>query len=205
MRYFLSILFIFLFVSCATKNQATQEDLGLEITEVRPNKWTALTKQNLVHLFQVYELDPYLYTRKIRVQSRVIPHSHPVLTLNTRYAEHPNKLLASLLHEELHWFVGGENAKKTNKAIEELKKIYPQVPKEGGAKSTHSTYLHLIVCYLEYISIIHYLGEKEAKKMIEEMIKKDKVYPWIYTQVLYKNFAIKRVVHKYRLLPKALL
>ncbi len=204
MKLLFSFLFVFILATgCATKDEKTQHDLGLEITEIHPNKFTALTKQNLVHLFQVYDLDPFLYTRKIHVQSRVISKSHPILTLNTRYAEKPTKLLAALLHEELHWFAG-LHSKNVNKAIAELKKIYPQVPTEGGSKSTHSTYLHMIICYLEYQSLKHYLGDKESKKLIEDMIKGDKIYPWIYTQVLYKNFAIKRVVHKYRLLPKPL-
>jgi hypothetical protein len=31
-----------------------------------------------------YDLNPYIFTTKIAIQSMVIPHSHPVLTLNTR-------------------------------------------------------------------------------------------------------------------------
>jgi hypothetical protein len=197
------ILFILTLFGCSHQNEVTKEALGLDITEVQANKWTALTKQNLVHLAQVYDLEPFLFTRKIHIQPKATPHSHPILTLNTRYAEYPNKLLSALLHEELHWWASS-HTKMIEKAILELRKIYPTVPLDPGARDDHSTYLHLVICYLEYVSLVNYLGEREAKKIINDFIKTDKLYPWIYTQVLEKNFAIKRTIHKFRLFPPVL-
>lgn len=172
----------------------------IRITEIGPNKWTALTRQNIEHLIQVYHISPLFFTKEIHIQSRVIPHSHPVLTLNTRYAEQPKKLLSVLLHEQLHWW---EERRKvdTNKAIVDLKKLFPVLPKEGLAKDTHSTYLHLIVCFLEFESLVYYLGKKEANEIIRELIHKDKIYPWIYTQVLNRYQDINKIVLKYNLKP----
>jgi hypothetical protein len=196
-----NILILSWLIAC-TSNQLKKPLPQLQITEIEPNKWTALTKQNLLQLFQVYDLTPLLFTRVIQVQSRVIPHSHPVLTLNTRFAEEPKKLLATWLHEELHWWVTFKK-EQTQMALKELRRIYLQVP--GANESLrHAEYLHLIVCYLEYKSLISYLGEKEAKKIIVDLIKKDRIYPWVYTQVLYKNYAVEKIVHKYGLIPPGL-
>ena len=41
-------------------------------------------KQQLARLLQSWPLDPWIFTHEVLIQSRVIPHSHPVLTLNTR-------------------------------------------------------------------------------------------------------------------------
>ena len=191
----------FLLGSCASKVQETTP-LGLEIVEVTPNKWTAITKQNMLHLAQVYDLRPFLYTKKILIQSQVIPHSHPVLTINTRHAEDPKKILSVWLHEELHWWAL-QNSKNISLAIKELEKIYPKAPVTKSSGS-NSTFLHLIICHLELKALGFYLGDIEARQVITDIMKKDKIYPWIYYQILYKDHAIKRLVKKYNLIPPPL-
>jgi len=202
MKLRLVIIFAMLVLwGCATK-VVEEHPSGLSIVEIKPNKWTAIMKQNMLHLAQVYDLRPFLFTKKIHVESMVIPHSHPILTLNTRSAEKPKKILSVWLHEELHWWMD-KNPKQTALAIKELKKIYPNAPKGMGA-TPDSTFLHLIVCYLEMKAVALYLGDKEARSIIEEIMKKDKLYPWIYYQVLYKDFAIKKIIKKYQLAPAPL-
>lgn len=197
----LLLLFILVICGCASKIE-DEHPSGLNIVEIKPNKWTFIMKQNMLQLAQVYDLTPFLFTKTIHIESQVIPHSHPILTLNTRNAEKPKKILATWMHEELHWWME-KNPKATADAIKELKKIYPQAPKGQGA-SQDSTYLHLLVCYLEMRTLALYVGEKEARTIIEEIMKKDKIYPWIYYQVLYKNFAIKKLLKKHKLVPPPL-
>lgn len=197
-----TLMFIMAMIwGCATKVE-DQHPSGLNIVEVKPNKWTAIMKQNMLQLAQVYDLRPFLFTKKIQIQSHVIPHSHPVLTMNTRHAENPKKILSVWMHEELHWWLE-KNPKETALAVKELKKIYPQAPRGQGA-STDSTFTHLLVCYLEMRALALYVGEKESKVIIEDIMKKDKMYPWVYYQVLYKNFAIKKVLTKHKLIPPPL-
>lgn len=186
---------------CATK-VVEEHPSGLNIVEIKPNKWTAIMKQNMLHLAQVYDLRPFLFTKKIHVESMVIPHSHPVLTLNTRSAEKPKKILSVWMHEELHWWMD-KNPKSTTLAINELKKIYPQAPK-GMGQYENSTLLHLMVCYLEMKALGLYIGDKEARSIIEEIMRKDKLYPWVYYQVLNKDFAIKKILKKHKLVPPPL-
>lgn len=199
------LIFLALILSGCSSQAKPKRDIAseLEITEVNPNQWTALTKKNMLDLHKKYDLEPYLYTNKINIQSRVIPHSHPVLTLNTRNAEFPDKILSTWLHEEFHWWteMNGENI---DKAINEFKILYPKLPTEGGARNEYSTYLHLAVCYLEYKSIIHFLGESKAKKLINEFITKDQIYTWIYAQILENTDSIDAIVRKNNLLPNGL-
>lgn len=183
---------------CASKENETHQS-GLVVSEAVPNKISALTKQNLLHLAQVYDLSPFLFTKRIVIQSKVVPHSYPVLMLNTTHAEQPNKLLANFLHEEIHWWLMA-NKQKANLAVLDLKKVYPKVPftKVNGP---YSTYLHLIVCYVELKALSSYIGKTEARKIITAAMKREKKYAWVYYQVLHRDFAIKKIVEKHRLSP----
>lgn len=194
------ILFLFLF-GCSSRQEPPHPS-GLEVSEVKPDKGTALTKQNLLHLLQVYDLTPFLFTKTVKIEPMVIPHSHPVLTLNTRNAEKPKKILAVFLHEQLHWWLAA-NQQKTDAAIKELRKIYPNAP-VTKALGPQSTYLHLLVCYLELRAVSFYLGKKEGRDVITSIMKHDKIYPWVYFQVLNKDFAIARIVRENGLLPPVL-
>jgi hypothetical protein len=198
----LIIFSILLYLTSCASIRIEEHPSGLEVKEIYPSKSTALTKQNLLQLAQVYDLSPFFYTKEVYIQSRTVSHSHPKLVLNTRNAEHPKKLLSSFLHEELHWWFT-QNRPQTLFAIKELKKIYPNAPvtKSNGPDST---YVHLMVCYLEFRAVSFYLGKTEGRKVISDIMKKDKLYPWIYYQVLNKDFAIKKVVEKYKLVPSVL-
>lgn len=198
----LTLSLIFVLFACSSEPPKRVYEEPLEITEINPNRWTALVKQNLFHLAKVYDLRPFLYTKKIHIQSRVIPHSHPVLTLNTRNAEKPHAILATWMHEEFHWWVG-MNREGTRKAVRELAKMFPNIP-SWGTSTPSMTYTHLIICYLEYRSLVHFLGEKEAKEIITELKDKVKLYPWVYEQVLKNEGALRGVVKRYQLLPAPL-
>jgi hypothetical protein len=188
----LTLFLLFVFYSCATTPKPqTATGPVISISEINPNKWTAITRQNLEQLFQVYHLKPFLFTHDLQIQSQVVPHSHPVLTLNTRFAEQPNKLLSAFIHEQLHWWAKSKS-ESMDKAVLEMKVLFPQFPKDG---------LHIIICFLEYKSMIHFVGKKEANKVLKDFINKDKIYPQIYTQVYLKYKPIEIIVNKYSLSP----
>lgn len=205
MKYSGILIFLSFFILCGCANQFPPEvpPSILEIKEISPNRWTRLTKQDLEHLAVVYDLKPLLFTKKINIQSGVARRSHPVLTLNTRYAENPHKLLSVFLHEQMHWWEKA-HPKKTTMAVKKLKNAFPILPRKGIAHNHESTYLHLMICYLEYKAITHYLGKKEAHKIFNEFIGKEKIYPWIYTQVLSKTSLIEKIVQEEKLLPPPL-
>jgi hypothetical protein len=65
------------------------------------------------------------------------------------------------IHEQLHWWLD-QKTEELIKAKAELKILYPSLPDVGIAKDTESSYLHFIICSLEYELLIHYLGLKQA-------------------------------------------
>ena len=65
----------------------------------------ARARDQLLLLLDRYELHRWQFTSRVRIEQGAIPHSHPVLTLNTRYPDDDLLALSTYLHEQLHWFV----------------------------------------------------------------------------------------------------
>lgn len=189
------ILMLFFFMSCTnfTPQQSPLNGPSLTVTEINPNKWTALTRQNLDHLLKIYPLTPVLFTKDIHIKPQSTPSSHPVLTLNTRYAERPNLLLATFLHYQFHWWLD-QKSKEYELAQTDLKSLLGPLPSEA-------TYQHVLICFLEYEALIHYLNLREANKILKDIIYKEKVHPWIYKQVYIKNKKLKEIVIRFNLMP----
>ncbi len=81
---------------------------GAEAIDIRLQSGTPLEERGrdqLRRLLRTYDLHKWLFTRDVLIQSGVIPHSHPVLTLNTRYVDDDTAQLATFVHEQLHWFL----------------------------------------------------------------------------------------------------
>lgn len=127
------------------------------------------TRDELVRLLSVYDVARWTYTRQVRIDERVIPHSHPVLTLGT--FDRGAFLLSSYLHEQLHWFCVERDDAVGRCVDEQLRVRYPAVPADlpQGAGSESSTYLHLIVCWQELSSLAALVGDESARRVVERI------------------------------------
>ena len=157
-----------------------------ETLQIRLHSGTPLEERGrdqLRRLLHTHDVRKWLVTRDVLIQSGVIPHSHPVLTLNTRYLDDDTAQLATFVHEQIHWFLTDHmDRAKTDAALTELRVLYPTVPTElpTGARGERSTYLHLIVCTLELQALTELLGEPSARQQLERWTH----YTWVYRTVL---------------------
>ena len=137
--------------------------------------------EQLRRLLKTYDLERWIFTDAVRIESYVIPHSHPVLTVNTRYIDRDDLQVATFVHENFHWYVI-ERQQQLAAAIDEHRALFPDAPGRdgGGARDPNSTYLHLVVCDLEYRAMIDLFGAERARKTIESWDH----YPWVYERVL---------------------
>jgi hypothetical protein len=156
------------------------------------------TRYQLCALLQRHSLDRWQFTDVVRIEQGAIPHSHPVLTLNTYLLGDDARLLAVYVHEQLHWFCHHHEA-ASNRAINDLRAVYPVVPVglPEGAKSEFSSYLHLAIGYLECAALIELLGPGEARRVLEGWT----YYTWIYDTVLRDFDTIGAIVERHNLLP----
>ena len=135
------------------------------------------TAQTLKQVLSKYDLSKYTFTREVVIEERAIAHAFPVLTLNARFAESPDELLSSFVHEQLHWYLR-DHPMQMQDALDQLHRFYPRVPVGGseGAETVYSTYGHIIDCYLEIQADRQLMGEERTMAVI-----KDKGhYTWIY-------------------------
>jgi hypothetical protein len=86
------------FGSVATAQTPT---ISIELAHNSPDEQRA--KDQLERLLKNYDLSRWIFTKKVRIEQFVRPHSHPVLTLNTRSIGNDQRALASFVHEEVHW------------------------------------------------------------------------------------------------------
>lgn len=189
MRFLLSTVFTFYSLTMMAQSPeitfTTRNDTEREKKEIT----------RVQEILEKYDLSKWIFTDKIMIESFAIPHSHPVLTLNTKPMSEDERL-STLLHEQIHWYVD-ENKDQEQKAIAEFKKQYKNVPhgNREGAKDEYSTYLHLIVCYLEFKSMVELVGEERAEKVMRDTNH----YTWIYETVLKDQKSIGKTIARYKL------
>ncbi len=151
------------------------------------------TKAQLEKILKEYDLSKWTFTRKIIIAARVIPHSHPVLTLSTRHLDSDDLLLSTYVHEQLHWWLDANPDREKN-AEDALRKIYPKVPvgNPDGADSEQSTYMHLVDCYLEMQADRALMGRERTDKVMEFWAGDH--YRWIYRTVMSDEPKIAEIV-----------
>jgi hypothetical protein len=155
-------------------------------------------RDQLRRLLSTYDLRGWVFTSQIRIEQGAIPHSHPVLTLNTRNLDDDDRALATFVHEQLHWWLRRDRASAFN-AIAEVKDRWPEVPSaaEGGARSAASTWLHLVVCSLERIALTELLGPERARATLAGA----RSYAWVYRTLLADWAWLEALVERHGLVP----
>lgn len=154
------------------------------------------TAQTLKQVLSQYDLGKYTFTREVVIEERAMNHAFPVLTLNVRFADSPDELLSSFVHEQLHWYLREHDFQQKG-AIAELRQMYPNAPVglPEGADSAYSTYGHLVDCYLEIQADRELIGPKRT----DEVISSKPWYTWIYKTILRDEGRISAVVDEHNL------
>jgi hypothetical protein len=152
--------------------------IDLSMAQARAEKIIECIKE----LRERYDVSRFEYTNHLRVTPTEIPHIHPVLTLNTELYN-PEEILCEYLHEQMHWYEARLGcASEGSPLIAELKQRYPQGPIgfPEGANDEYSTYLHLLVNWLEIEAASQFISRERA----EEIARKKRYYRWMYRTVL---------------------
>ncbi|HXU39160.1 MAG TPA: hypothetical protein VN937_22590 [Blastocatellia bacterium] len=173
---------------------------AIDIAVKKGTKGEQQTREQLQRLMKSYDLSRWTFTRSIIIEEGAIPHSHPVLTLSTRHVRDDELLLSTFVHEQAHWFLT-QNDKATQEAKKELRVTFPKAPVSfpEGASDEESTYLHLIVIYLEYRADRELLGELKARQVMDFWATDH--YTWIYKTVLEHAREIGNLALKHKLIP----
>ena len=155
------------------------------------------TKAQLEQVLGSYDLGKYTFTRRAVIEEGARNHAFPVLTLNARFADSADELLASYVHEQLHWHLrdldhsaaargGGIGANVSRRTRGSARR---------GRDPLYSTYGHLVTSYLELQAIRSLVGVERAAAVIHSKPH----YLWIYGTVLSDEEKIGHVVRAHGL------
>ena len=155
-------------------------------------------KAQLERLLGQYDVSKYIFTNTVIIEDRAIPHSHPVLTLNTRHLDDDDAALSTFVHEQIHWFLEAR-PQQTEAAEKELKNWYPNPPvgPPDGARDLESDYLHLIVCELEREADLKLLGPERTQAVMSFWAGDH--YKWVYKTVMTDHEKIRALIQKHNL------
>jgi hypothetical protein len=154
------------------------------------------TAQTLKQVLSSYDTKNYTFIREVVIEERAMNHAFPVLTLNARFADSPDELLSSVVHEQLHWYLRDHDFQQ-KAAIAELRQMYSnaRVGLPEGADTAYSTYGPPVDCYLEIQADRELIGPKRT----DEVIKNKPWYTWIYKTILRDEDKIRAVVQEHNL------
>ncbi len=121
----------------------------------------AATRVQLERLLQNPAADRWIFHPGVLIKERTIPHSHPVVTMRT--GESDRELIANFLHENIHWYVSARKP-ALDAVVAELQARYPDMPTRfpEGSGDRYSSYVHLVVCALEFKALREVLGDAAA-------------------------------------------
>ena len=113
----------------------------------------------------------YLFTNDIKIEENTIPHSHPVLTIGTHaiYIKNPDVLLSTFLHEQIHWYLTTLDLSEYFKILESR---YPNIGagSPNWAATQHSSYLHIIVNFMELDILEKIIGQERTQKVFDFLV-----------------------------------
>lgn len=171
----------------------------LTITLAQGTPAEAETRAQLERLLAQHDLSRWFYSTTIIIDERAIPHSHPTLTLHTRHLKDDDLLLATFLHEQLHWYLT-RHPGAVDSAIADLKVLFPTIPTgyPEGSEDARGNYVHVLVTWLEFRTSVHVIGELRAAQVISFWASDH--YTWIYRNLLSRGRDIGRVLRQHNLL-----
>lgn len=125
-----------------------------------------------------HDLRRWMFTDLIRIDETIRGgFSHPLTISPALLTRRPALALTTFLHEQLHWLEGPA----TEAASAEASERWPDPPRlPAGGADARSTWLHVSVCAMEYLSLAEILGPAAAAAELAQ----HSGYSWIYGQVL---------------------
>ena len=181
-----------------SQNDSFRIDLDLEHARREGERVRGL----LEALRRRHDLARYEYTRVVRIVPGSDTFAHPILTLGNRFADSEDLLLSTYLHEQMHWYLwllGTPERDPVAPFFDELVRRYPEAPigLPDGARNYESTYLHLVVNWLEIAATATLIGRPRAFSCADAQ----PTYRWIYKTVLRDWDVLAELYERHGLLP----
>jgi len=182
--------------------RATAEGFRIDLDLDHARREAERVRGMLQALRRRHDLSRFEYTRMVRIMPGGDTFSHPMLTLGNRFAENEDTLLSTYLHEQMHWYLwylGTPERDPVAPFFDELVRRYPEAPTElpDGARNYESTYLHLVINWLEVAATAEFIGRRRAVAVADVQ----RSYRWIYRTVLRDWDPLQELYERHGLVP----
>jgi hypothetical protein len=182
--------------------RATGEGFRIDVDLEHARREAERVGDMLRALRRRHDLSRFEYTRVVRIVPGGDTFSHPMLTLGNRFADNEDLLLSTYLHEQMHWYLwylGTPDRDPVAPFFDELVRRYPEAPTElpDGARNYESTYLHLVINWLEVAATAEFIGRYRAVGIAEVQ----RSYRWIYRTVLRDWDALQELYERHGVVP----
>ena len=182
--------------------RATAEGFRIDLDLDHARREAERVRGMLQALRRRHDLSRFEYTRVVRIMPGGDTFSHPMLTLGNRFAENEDTLLSTYLHEQMHWYLwylGTPERDPVAPFFDELVRRYPEAPTElpDGARNYESTYLHLVINWLEVAATAEFIGRRRAVAVADVQ----RSYRWIYRTVLRDWDPLQELYERHGLVP----
>ena len=182
--------------------RATAEGFRIDLDLDHARREAERVRGMLQALRRRHDLSRFEYTRVVRIMPGGDTFSHPMLTLGNRFAENEDTLLSTYLHEQMHWYLwylGTPERDPVAPFFDELVRRYPEAPTElpDGARNYESTYLHLVINWLEVAATAEFIGRHRAVAVADVQ----RSYRWIYRTVLRDWDPLQELYERHGLVP----
>jgi len=178
------------------------DDFRIDVDLEHAEREAARIRELLAALRLRHDLARFEYTRHVRIVPAGPTHSHPILTLGTRFADTEDLLLSTYLHEQMHWYLwrlGGPDHDPIAPFFDELVRRYPKAPIKlpEGARNYEQTYVHLVVCWLEVAAMTELIGRERAIAVADTQWG----YRWIYRTVIADSEPLAELFTRHGIVP----
>ena len=163
---------------------APSPDLEVTLDLATAQRSAERVRDMLLDLRTRFDLSPFEYSKQVRIAPTEMSYSHPSITLNT-FVREDLPLLSMYLHEQMHWYLTWYSHLHTpqwRQLLGQLRERYPKIPASGadGARDEFSTYLHLLVNWLEVETVSMFMGRDRVVQHVLAL----PFYRWIYKTVI---------------------
>lgn len=101
LREFVIVAFVLCVLMLPATGVSAQEQGGTDTVILFANELEERARDQLRRLHARYALDPWIFTREVKIEAGMEPHSMPVLTLNTDFLDDTNEIGAIVARYDL--------------------------------------------------------------------------------------------------------
>lgn len=165
-------------ISISLKNNSEREQVAKEVLKKILNK---------------YNLNKWIICKDILIEQDSTGKAFPLIRLSAWNEKGEDGMLAQFLHEQFHWIEKGKE-KEIENSMNKLRELFPNAPieKPEGGGNEKSTYVHLIICRLEFLALKEIFNEEKA----QDIVSGNKNYTWIRKTILDRGDEIDEIIKR---------